>query len=46
VIRQATGSFTAPLLFLAGSLALGAAIALIFGQRMRPQPKGSPRTRF
>ncbi len=31
VIREATGSFTAALLFLAASLALGAAITLLFG---------------
>jgi ACS family tartrate transporter-like MFS transporter len=45
VIRQATGSFTAALLFLAGAMALGGVIALLFGRTMAPQPAGSPRTR-
>jgi ACS family tartrate transporter-like MFS transporter len=45
VIRQATGSFTVALLFLAGAMALGGAIALLFGRTMPPQPAGSPRTR-
>ena len=31
VIKQATGSFTAALLFLAGALVLGAVVALLFG---------------
>jgi ACS family tartrate transporter-like MFS transporter len=34
-IRQATGSFTAALLFLAGALLLGALIVLLFGQAQR-----------
>jgi ACS family tartrate transporter-like MFS transporter len=45
VIRQATGSFTVALLFLAGAMALGGAIALLFGRTMPPQPAGSPRMR-
>jgi ACS family tartrate transporter-like MFS transporter len=45
VIRQATGSFTVALLFLAGAMALGGAIALLFGRTMPPRPAGSPRTR-
>jgi cyanate permease len=32
VIREATGSFTAALLFLAAALLLGAAVALLFGR--------------
>jgi nitrate/nitrite transporter NarK len=35
IIKQATGSFTAALLFLAGALLLGAAIALLFGYAAR-----------
>jgi MFS transporter, ACS family, tartrate transporter len=35
VIREATGSFTAALLFLAGALAAGALIALLFGHAAR-----------
>jgi ACS family tartrate transporter-like MFS transporter len=35
VIKQATGSFTAALLFLAGALLLGALITLLFGQAQR-----------
>ena len=35
VMRQATGSFTAALLFLAGALLLGALIALLFGYATR-----------
>ncbi len=44
VIREATGSFTAALLFLAASLALGAAITLLFGywQRARTLARTSP----
>ena len=42
VIKQATGSFTVALLFLAGALLLGAVIALLFGRARRgrtlPQP--------
>ena len=45
VIRQATGSFTVALLFLAGAMALGGAIALLFGRAMPPLPAGSPRKR-
>jgi ACS family tartrate transporter-like MFS transporter len=43
VIKQATGSFTAALLFLAGALLLGAAIALLFGYAARPA--ATPRAR-
>jgi hypothetical protein len=35
VIKQGTGSFAAALLFLAAALALGGAIALLFGQVVR-----------
>jgi hypothetical protein len=35
VIKQATGSFTAALLFLAGALLLAALIALLFGYATR-----------
>jgi ACS family tartrate transporter-like MFS transporter len=35
LIKQATGSFTAALLFLAGALLLGALITLLFGQAQR-----------
>ncbi len=46
VIREATGSFTAALLFLAGALALAAAIALLFGHTTRRRQAGSPRARI
>jgi len=43
VIRQATGSFTAALLFLAGALLLAALIALMFGYAARTRaPASSP----
>jgi ACS family tartrate transporter-like MFS transporter len=46
VIREATGSFTAALLFLAGALAVGAAIALLFGywqrERVLARTQSSP----
>ena len=45
VTKQATGSFTAALLFLAGALALGAVIALLFGRAARSQPFATPRAR-
>jgi ACS family tartrate transporter-like MFS transporter len=35
IIREATGSFTAALLFLAGALLLGALITILFGQAQR-----------
>ncbi|HEY8299663.1 MAG TPA: hypothetical protein VIF65_04225 [Methyloceanibacter sp.] len=35
VIKQATGSFTAALLFLAGALVLGAVVMLLFGYAQR-----------
>jgi hypothetical protein len=35
ISKQATGSFTAALLFLAGALLLGALITLLFGQAQR-----------
>jgi nitrate/nitrite transporter NarK len=43
IIREATGSFTAALLFLAGALLLGAAVALLFGYASRPA--ATPRAR-
>jgi ACS family tartrate transporter-like MFS transporter len=45
IIREATGSFTAALLFLAGALLLGAAVALLFGYAARPAaiPRARPR---
>jgi hypothetical protein len=46
VIKQATGSFGAALLFLAAALALGGAIALLFGQVARARettPRVVPR---
>ena len=43
IIREATGSFTAALLFLAGALLLGAAVALLFGYAQRPA--ATPRAR-
>ena len=42
VICEATGSFTAALLFLAGALLLGAAVALLFGYAA---PAATPRAR-
>ncbi len=46
VIREATGSFTAALLFLAGAPAVGAAIALLFGywqrERVLARTQSSP----
>ena len=45
VIKQATGSFTVALLFLAGALLLGAAIALLFGRTARSHPAATPRAR-
>ena len=45
VIRQATDSFTAALLFLAGALLLGAVIALLFGQAQRARAVASPSAR-
>ena len=46
VIREATGSFTAALLFLAAALALGAAITLLFGywqrERVLARTQSSP----
>jgi MFS transporter, ACS family, tartrate transporter len=41
VIRQATGSFTAALLFLAAVVAFGGVIALLFGQAARARAKAS-----
>jgi ACS family tartrate transporter-like MFS transporter len=38
VIKQATGSFTAALLFLAGALVLGAVVVLLFGYAQRARP--------
>jgi MFS transporter, ACS family, tartrate transporter len=46
VIREATGSFTAALLFLAGALALAAVIALLFGHTTRRRQAGSLRARI
>jgi ACS family tartrate transporter-like MFS transporter len=46
VIKQGTGSFAAALLFLAAALALGGAIALLFGQVVRARentPRAVPR---
>jgi ACS family tartrate transporter-like MFS transporter len=43
IIREATGSFTAALLFLAGALLLGAVVALLFGYTQRPA--ATPRAR-
>ena len=45
VIKEATGSFTVALLFLAGALLLGAAIALLFGRAARSHPVATPRAR-
>jgi ACS family tartrate transporter-like MFS transporter len=45
IIKQATGSFTVALLFLAGALLLGAAIALLFGRAARSHPAATPRAR-
>ncbi len=42
VIREATGSFTAALLFLAGALLVGAIIVLLFGYAQRARALGSP----
>jgi hypothetical protein len=42
VIKQATGSFTAGLLFLAGAMALGGAIALLFGRTAHAGANPSP----
>jgi cyanate permease len=42
VIKQATDSFTATLLFLAGAMALGGAIALLFGRTARAGASPSP----
>ena len=43
VIKQATGSFTAALLFLAGALVLGAVVVLLFGYAARrPATASSP----
>ena len=42
VIKQATDSFTAALLFLAGAMALGGAIALLFGRTARAGASPSP----
>jgi hypothetical protein len=39
VIREATQSFTAALLFLAGAMLLGAAIVLLFGRFQRSGSK-------
>ena len=40
-IKQGTGSFTAALLFLAGTLVIGALIALLFGQAQRARASAS-----
>ena len=48
VIKQATDSFTAALLFLAGAMALGGVIAVLFGRTARAgasRPRNSPRRR-
>jgi protein-S-isoprenylcysteine O-methyltransferase Ste14 len=42
VIKQATDSFTAALLFLAGAMALGGVIALLFGRTARAGASPSP----
>jgi len=42
VIKQATGSFTAALLFLPGAIALGSVIALLFGKTARASASLSP----
>jgi cyanate permease len=44
IIREATGSFAAALLFLAGALLLGGLIALLFGYAQRAHATSSPRT--
>ena len=43
VMKEATGTFTSGLLFLAGALVLGALIALLFGYATRARGIGSPR---
>jgi cyanate permease len=43
IIREATGSFTSALLFLAGALLIGAVVALLFGYAARPV--ATPRAR-
>jgi len=43
VMKEATGTFTSGLLFLAGALVLGALIVLLFGYATRPRGIGSPR---
>jgi MFS transporter, ACS family, tartrate transporter len=45
IIKQATGSFPAALLFLAGALLLGAVIALLFGYTQRVRTTGVKATR-
>lgn len=42
VMKQATGSFTTALLFLAGALLLGALIALLFGYAARAREASAP----
>ena len=42
LIKQATGSFTVALLFLAGALLLGALITLLFGQAQRARAASHP----
>jgi ACS family tartrate transporter-like MFS transporter len=42
VIKQATDSFNAALLFLAGAMALGGVIALLFGRTARAGASPSP----
>jgi protein-S-isoprenylcysteine O-methyltransferase Ste14 len=42
LIKQATDSFTAALLFLAGAMALGGVIALLFGRTARAGASPSP----
>jgi hypothetical protein len=42
VIKQATGNFTAALLFLAGAMALGGVIALLFGRTAHAGAGPSP----
>jgi ACS family tartrate transporter-like MFS transporter len=42
VLREATGTFTAALLFMAGTLLVGAVIVLLFGYAQRARALGSP----
>jgi ACS family tartrate transporter-like MFS transporter len=44
VMKQATGTFTAALLYLAGALLVGALIALLFGQAQRARARSTVET--